>query len=94
MIAFLTQYYRGLGHAMRVKYISDCLPKNSFVMINQLYNPPIKYNTEFSYYLEEIPPKNIDSYKYLLHTDTIRKRAIKTDCFDFIMWRLNYIYYK
>jgi len=77
MIAFLTQYYRGLGHAMRVKYISDCLPKNSFVMINQLYNPPIKYNTEYSYYLEEIPPKNIDNYKYLLHTDTIRKRAVK-----------------
>lgn len=75
MIAFLTQYYRGLGHAMRIKYISDCLPVDSFIMINQLYNPPIKYNTKFSYYLEE--SLDTSDYKYLMHSDNVRKRVAK-----------------
>jgi predicted glycosyltransferase len=74
MIAFLTQYYRGLGHAMRIKYISDCLPKDSFIMINQLFNPPIKYNTKHTYFLEEL--EEID-YRFLLNQDRSRKRARK-----------------
>jgi predicted glycosyltransferase len=77
MIAFLTQYYRGLGHAMRIKYISDCLPTDSFVMINQLYNPPISYNTKHSYYLEEASEKTNNDYKYLMHSDNVRKRVSK-----------------
>ena len=78
MIAFLTQYYRGLGHAMRIKYISDCLPKDSFIVINQLYNPPIAYNTEYAYYLEETPEKNNNEYKYLMHSDRVRRRVADT----------------
>ena len=78
MIAFLTQYYRGLGHAMRIKYISDCLPKSSFIVINQLYNPPVNYNTEHAYYLEETPEKDNNEYKYLMHSDRVRKRVADT----------------
>jgi len=77
MIAFLTQYYRGLGHAMRVKYISDCLPADSFIMINQLFSPPIKYNTKFSYYLEDKPVKTANDYKYLMKHERVRLRAKK-----------------
>jgi predicted glycosyltransferase len=78
MIAFLTQYYRGLGHAMRIKYISDCLPKNSFIVINQLYEPPISYNTDYTYYLEDTPSdKEDNNYKYLMHSDNVRKRVSK-----------------
>jgi hypothetical protein len=77
MIAFFTQYYRGLGHAMRVKYITDCLPKDSFIVINQLFNPPLEYNTEYSYYLEESPVDIANDYKFLMHSDKVRKRVIE-----------------
>ena len=77
MIAFHTQYYRGLGHAMRIKYISDNLPTNSFVMINQLFNPPIEYNTKFSYYLEEKPDKLENDYKFLMRKDKVRRRVAR-----------------
>lgn len=77
MIAFHTQYYRGLGHAMRIKYISDNLPANSFVMINQLFNPPIEYNTKFSYYLEEKPDKLENDYKFLMKKDKVRRRVAR-----------------
>lgn len=77
MIAFHTQYYRGLGHAMRIKYISDNLPANSFVMINQLFNPPIKYNTEHSYYLEENPETLENDYKFLMQRERVRRRWTK-----------------
>lgn len=77
MIAFLTQYYRGLGHAMRIKYISDCLTKNSFIVINQLYQPPIKYNTDYEYFLEEAPTSKDNNYKYLMFSDNVRRRVSK-----------------
>lgn len=76
MIAFVTQYYRGLGHAMRIKYISDKLQKDSFIVINQLFNPPIEYNTKFSYYLEQQPPNLLNDYKFITKTERVRKRAI------------------
>jgi predicted glycosyltransferase len=75
MIAFLTQYYRGLGHAMRIKYISDCLPKDSFVVINQLFEPPLKYNTKHSFYLEDTPPDLSNDYKFLMHQTRVRRRV-------------------
>lgn len=77
MIAFFTQYYRGLGHAMRIKYISDCLPQDSFIVINQLFNPPLEYNTKYAYYLEEQPPNLASDYKFLMHSERVRKRTIK-----------------
>jgi predicted glycosyltransferase len=83
MIAFHTQYYRGLGHAMRVKYISDNLPANSFIMINQLFNPPIEYNTEYAYYLEEKPDKLENDYRFLMKKERARRRLVRLlDIFD------------
>lgn len=75
MICFLSQYYRGLGHAMRTKYISDMLPQDSFIVIDQLYSPPIKYNTKYTYYLEERPDKVSNDFKYLMKQDKVRQRA-------------------
>ena len=77
MIAFITQYYRGLGHAMRIKYITDCMDKDSFIVINQLFNPPINYNTKYSYYLEEHPDNLKNDYKFIVESDRCRSRAIK-----------------
>jgi predicted glycosyltransferase len=76
MIAFFTQYYRGLGHAMRIKYITDCLPTDSFIVINQLFNPPLEYNTRYSYYLEENIVNTNNDYKFLMQSDRVRKRTI------------------
>lgn len=78
MIAFLTQYYHGLGHAMRIKYISDCLPKDSFIVINQLMNPPIKYNTQFSYYCEKTPEnEETNLFSFFMKSEKARKRVSK-----------------
>lgn len=76
MIAFLTQYYKGLGHAMRIKYITDCLPKDSFIVINQLFKPPIKYNTDKNYHLEENIADLNNAYRLFMRHEKVRKRLI------------------
>ena len=42
MIVFLTQYYRGLGHCMRTKFIAEEVAKTHDVLVvDQLFDPPI-----------------------------------------------------
>ena len=42
-IGFLTQYYRGLGHSQRTKYIAEEVSKfEEVVIIEQLFSPPSK----------------------------------------------------
>ena len=44
MIIFLTQYYRGLGHCMRTKFIAEKVAKTHRVLVvDQLFDPPISY---------------------------------------------------
>jgi predicted glycosyltransferase len=45
MIVFLTQYYRGLGHCMRTKFIAEEAAKTHDVLVvDQLFDPPISYD--------------------------------------------------
>ena len=45
MIIFLTQYYRGLGHCMRTKFIAEKVAKTHDVLVvDQLFDPPISYD--------------------------------------------------
>jgi len=45
MIVFLTQYYRGLGHCMRTKFIAEEVAKTHDVLVvDQLFDPPISYD--------------------------------------------------
>lgn len=58
---------------MRIKYITDCLAKDSFIVINQLFNPPIIYNTNKTFYLEEGLD---DNYRIFMKHEKVRKRLI------------------
>ena len=45
MIAFLTQYYRGLGHSQRIKFIAEEVgKKHDVLIIDQLFEPPLSYS--------------------------------------------------
>ena len=43
-VGFLTQYYRGLGHSQRIKFIAEKTAEYTDVVImDQLFRPPIEY---------------------------------------------------
>ena len=43
MILFLTQYYSGLGHSMRIKHIAEETAKlTDCCVVNHLFKPPIE----------------------------------------------------
>jgi len=47
MIIFMTQYYRGLGHSMRIKHIAEEISKTHETMIvHHLLKPPIEFNVQ------------------------------------------------
>jgi len=43
-IGFLTQYYRGLGHSQRIKFIAEkTAERHDVVIMDQLFQPPLDY---------------------------------------------------
>ena len=41
-VGFLTQYYRGLGHSQRIKFIAEkTADYTDVVIMDQLFRPPI-----------------------------------------------------
>lgn len=47
MIVFMTQYYRGLGHSMRIKHIAEEVAKTHETMVvHHLLKPPLEYNVQ------------------------------------------------
>ena len=43
-VGFLTQYYRGLGHSQRIKFIAEkTVEYTDVVIMDQLFRPPIEY---------------------------------------------------
>jgi len=53
MIAFLTQYYRGLGHSNRIKLIAQKTQKlEDCLVIDQLFKPPFDYGVKNIAFLE------------------------------------------
>lgn len=60
-IGFLTQYYRGLGHSQRIKFIAEKTSEYSDVVImDQLFQPPIEYSVPHIAFLRdyEVPDLN------------------------------------
>ena len=43
MIGLLTQYYRGLGHSQRIKFIAEKI-KDNVIILDQLFSPPLEYD--------------------------------------------------
>ena len=61
MIAFLTQYYRGLGHSNRIKLIAEKTGADApVVVIDQLFNPPLNYQVPQEAILKDFKTPCID----------------------------------
>ena len=53
MIAFLTQYYRGLGHSNRIRLIAEKTNKLSeCLVVDQLFKPPFEYGVKSIAFLD------------------------------------------
>ena len=52
MVLFLTQYYRGIGHANRVKLLAEEVGKTTeCVVVDQLFKPPLEFPNTTHYAL-------------------------------------------
>ena len=51
-IGFLTQYYRGLGHSQRIKFIAEkTSEQHDVVIMDQLFQPPLEYTVPHTAFL-------------------------------------------
>lgn len=78
-VAFLTQYYRGLGHSQRIKFIAEKLGETEKVVImDQLFQPPLSYSVPHVAFLKDYKIKDINNmYQFIQNEDMIIFR-IKT----------------
>ena len=61
-IGFLTQYYRGLGHSQRIKFIAEETAKyNDVVIMDQLFQPPIDYCVPHIAFLKDYDVPDLNS---------------------------------
>ena len=77
MIIFLTQYYRGIGHCMRTKFIAEEVAKTHRVLVvDQLFDPPISYiGCERISFLKAYIPANIKNiFKFLMSRELVLLR--------------------
>ena len=77
MIVFLTQYYRGLGHCMRTKFIAEEVAKTYDVLVvDQLFDPPISYDgCERTSFLKAYIPSDIKNiFKFLMSRELVLLR--------------------
>jgi len=82
MILFLTQYYRGLGHAMRIKHILEETTKyQKCIIVHHLFKPPINYNNAYKEYTlidkNETDQNEKNPFKALMPNKLIRLRIIR-----------------
>ena len=51
-IGFLTQYYRGLGHSQRIKFIAEkTAERHDVVIMDLLFQPPLDYKVPHTAFL-------------------------------------------
>ena len=77
-IGFLTQYYRGLGHSQRIKFIAEETAKHSDVLImDQLFLPPIKYSVPHIAFLRDYKPPSLTNMFQFIQQDLMINFRIK-----------------
>ena len=76
MIAFLTQYYRGLGHSQRIKFIAEEVgKKHDVLIIDQLFEPPLNYSVNHISFLKDFKPSDINNmFQFIMSEDMINFR--------------------
>lgn len=82
-IAFLTQYYRGLGHSQRIKFIAERVGKTEPVIIlDQLFEPPLTYSVPHIAFLKDYKVSDVNNmFQFIMQEDLINfriKKFIKT----------------
>ena len=77
MIVFLTQYYRGLGHCMRTKFIAEEVAKiHDVLVVDQLFDPPISYDgCERTSFLKAYIPSGIKNiFNFIMSKELVLLR--------------------
>lgn len=76
MIAFLTQYYRGLGHSQRVKFIAEEVGQTHDVIImDQLFQPPLKYSVPHVAFLKDYKLSDVNNmFQFIMRDELIHYR--------------------
>lgn len=79
-IGFLTQYYHGLGHSQRIKFIAERVGENEKVVImDQLFLPPLSYSVPHVSFLKDYNVKGINNVFKFVQDETLINIRIK--CF-------------
>jgi predicted glycosyltransferase len=79
MIAFLTQYYRGLGHSQRIKFIAEKTAEfEDVIIIDQLFQPPLDYTVEHVSFLKNYKiPLDSNLFQFIMSSDLINFRIAR-----------------
>ena len=81
MIAFLTQYYRGLGHSQRIKFIAEEVGrKHDVLIIDQLFEPPLKYTVPHISFLRDYTPSDVNNISCTDLCDSMRNSKKRCIC--------------
>ena len=77
MIAFLTQYYRGLGHSQRIKFIAEEMgKKHDVLIIDQLFEPALQYTVPHVSFLKDYTPSDVNNmFQFIMSEDMINFRV-------------------
>lgn len=77
-IGFLTQYYRGLGHAQRIKFIAEKTAENNDVVVmDQLFQPPIEHSVPHIAFLRDYEVPNLNSVFQLVQQNPLINFRVK-----------------
>ena len=77
-IGFLTQYYRGLGHAQRIKFIAEKTAENNDVVVmDQLFQPPIEHSVSHIAFLRDYEVPNLNSVFQLVQQNPLINFRVK-----------------
>ena len=110
MIAFLTQYYRGLGHSNRIKLIAQKTQElTNCLVIDQLFKPPFDYGVKNIAFLEnkKVPEKetlsrfimsenliNFRIEQFKITLDKYKVRTLVCEGFPFCRQQFSVEYFK
>lgn len=71
-IAFLTQYYNGLGHSQRIKFIAERVGEDEeVVIIDQLFQPPLEYTVPHISFLKDYNVGSINNMFRFIQDETL-----------------------
>ena len=77
-IGFLTQYYRGLGHSQRIKFIAEKTAEHcDVVVMDQLFQPPIKLSVPHVAFLKDYEVPSLNQVFQLIQQNPLINLRIK-----------------